>query len=165
MFLYAALSNHPSPKLNKCFVHSKQKISAAGQLLAETSFEPSLHVQLGGRRPSLDSLQSASHGDSSLFRYWRCTNTESLCQLGNLLTIPFVLRHLAAGAACGTVRIPCTQSALYLSGGNLCHTNWRLWHHNRKKPQTRAASSPLVLACFSHPASLPGNPGSPVGQP
>lgn len=30
MFLYAALSNHPSPKLNKCFVHSKQKFLQQG---------------------------------------------------------------------------------------------------------------------------------------
>lgn len=43
MFLYAALSNHASPKLNKCFLF-KTKIPAVGQLLAETSFGLSLHV-------------------------------------------------------------------------------------------------------------------------
>lgn len=56
MFLYIALSNHPSPKLNKCFFHSKQEFLQWGKLIAETSFELSLRVWTKGGRLSFESL-------------------------------------------------------------------------------------------------------------
>lgn len=71
------------------------------------------------------------------------------------LSIPFAL---AADATCDTVRALGGESGFYLSGGNLCHTNWTLWHYNTKKPyyktkkpQTCAASSPLAVGTLLPP--------------
>lgn len=163
--LYPTLSNHSSPKLKKCFVHSKQEFcSRATPQQGQVLNRPCM-FGLGEGGPVL------THCNQWFPRRFLSApipemhkHSESLCRLGTLLTTPFLL------AAHG--RALRGESGLYLSGGNLCHTNWRLWHHNTKnfitilrKPKPAQPLRLWLLACFSQPASLPGNAGSPVGQP
>lgn len=136
----------------------KTKIPAVGQLLAETSFELPRRVQLRGGRPSFDSLPPAIS-----FPWWfpsapilrMHTGSESRHQLEKLLTAP--LHFQALHSWCNlwpykgslfrihTLSIFVETSATQIR---------RLWHYNKKKPQTWAASSLLLLVCFSHHAFL-----------
>lgn len=112
MFLYAALSNHPSPKLNKCFVHSKQKflqqgssslrqvlnrpcmfsLGAGGPLLTHCNQLPMAIPLCSGTGDAQTLSHSASSGTCSPFPSF--SGTRSRCSLWHCKDSLYTIRAL-----------------------------------------------------------------------